>query len=85
MKSLREICYEYYECWQDMEKFKEMCGGVMPYSSRNDERIRLHEELLEISGLEREQLTKFTNSLDQFKSKLHFYNKVLEVQNAGKD
>ena len=82
-KTLKDICFEYYICWQDLENFKELAGGFVLYSSRNHERIELHHELMEISGLSREDLWDLTNNLNEFKSKLHFYNEVLKkVQEA---
>jgi len=87
--TLKDICFEYYQCWQGMERLKKMAGDYIPYSSRNYERIELHEQLLEISGLQREDLEHLTNNLNEMKSKTHFYNEVLkkiqEVKNASQN
>jgi len=75
--TLKEICYSYYLNWKRMEEIRELSGGFSVYGSFNSERIRLHEELLDTSGLEREELSFLTNSMYEVKSKVDFYNKVL--------
>jgi len=60
-----------------MEEIREASGGVTMYGSFNSERIRLHEELLEASGLDREELYFLTDSMFDVKNKEDFYNKVV--------
>jgi len=83
--SLKNVCIEYYQCWQNLENLRKLAGDCTPYSSMNYERIDLHEDLLEISGLQREDLEDLTNNLDKFKSKTHFYNEVLKKTKQKKE
>jgi len=81
--TLKDVCFEYYQCWRHMENLKTLAGDFIPYSSANYERMELHEKLLEISGLQRDDLLHLTNNMNEMKSKTHFYNEVLKkIQGA---
>jgi len=81
-EALEDICFRYYEHWEYVENIRNDYGYTL--YGLNDTRIKLHEELLEISGLKREELLPITDNMCSYQGKSEFCLAVCKKLESSK-